>query len=651
MKYRSEVDGLRALAVVPVIFFHAGFEVFSGGFVGVDVFFVISGYLITTIIINEMDESRFSLINFYERRARRILPALCTMIFVCLPFAWFILMPQDLQDFAQSLLAVVTFSSNILFWQESGYFDTAAELKPLLHTWSLAVEEQFYIFFPPLLMLMWSLGRRAILGLLAVVFVLSLLLAQWGAYNSPTAAFYLLPTRGWELLIGSFAAFYLQRRQVPLAVPVQNILSFAGLVMIVLSIFIYNKATPFPSLYALLPTLGTVFIILFATKGTLANSLLSHKALVGIGLISYSAYLWHQPLIVFSKYTTFELSLLHKSALILVTFVLSFLTWKYIETPARKGRGISTNQVFIGSGAVFAVLIALGLHGHFQAGYPGRKVSLSGVSLLSYNDNNRALQEQSWALLREKSQSQGYAVEHNKFDKTAWFQDGDPRRNLLLVGNSHSKDVWNVLQNSQSAQSAFEVARYGTQISNLPKDPAFFSSPNFTDSDVVMLVSRYNGRDYAALEAVSQKILEQGKQLVIVRSTFEFPLLQGGLMTLADQVVAEEYSEGGRDGEEISQASNAAYYQYFTEGRAAYDASEGSAVIRDIAAKHSEIIVLDRTEYICAPEDKACYSLDAELQKYFYDYGHHTLTGAAFFGQRVDQVKWLDGLIAPAVLN
>jgi peptidoglycan/LPS O-acetylase OafA/YrhL len=160
MKYRAEIDGLRALAVLPVILFHAGFEWFSGGFVGVDVFFVISGYLITTIIISEMAEDKFSIVNFYERRARRILPALFFVMAVCLPFAWLWLAPNDLKDFGQSLVAVSTFSSNILFWLESGYFDTAAELKPLLHTWSLAVEEQYYILFPIFLMLTWRLGIK-----------------------------------------------------------------------------------------------------------------------------------------------------------------------------------------------------------------------------------------------------------------------------------------------------------------------------------------------------------------------------------------------------------------------------------------------------------------------------------------------------------
>mgnify|MGYP005708222981 FL=1 len=209
MKYRAEIDGLRALAVLPVILFHAGFEWVSGGFVGVDVFFVISGYLITTIIISEMAEGKFSIVNFYERRARRILPMLFFVMLACLPFAWLWLNPNDLQNFGDSLFAVSTFSSNILFLLRGGYFDTAAELKPLLHTWSLAVEEQYYILFPIFLILTWRLGIKWILILLSIVFFVSLGIAQWGVYNYPSATFFLLPTRGWELLVGVFAAFYL----------------------------------------------------------------------------------------------------------------------------------------------------------------------------------------------------------------------------------------------------------------------------------------------------------------------------------------------------------------------------------------------------------------------------------------------------------
>jgi peptidoglycan/LPS O-acetylase OafA/YrhL len=210
MKYRPEIDGLRAIAVIPVILFHAGFAPFGGGYVGVDVFFVISGYLITSIILAEREAGTFSLLKFYERRARRILPALFLVMAACVPFAWVWMTPSDMTDFSRSLAYMSVFASNILFYKQSGYFDAASELKPLLHTWSLAVEEQYYLLFPLLLIAGLRRGKRFAISLLAVAAIVSLAIAQWGATRAPAATFYLLHARLWELLVGGFVAFYLR---------------------------------------------------------------------------------------------------------------------------------------------------------------------------------------------------------------------------------------------------------------------------------------------------------------------------------------------------------------------------------------------------------------------------------------------------------
>ena len=371
MDYRREIDGLRALAVLPVILFHAGFETFSGGFVGVDVFFVISGYLITTILLAELEQGKFSIVNFYERRARRILPALFLVMLVCIPFAWFWLLPSDMKDFSQSLVAISVFASNILFWRESGYFDTAAELKPLLHTWSLAVEEQYYVLFPLFLMLFWKLGKRWILVTLGLVFVASLAVAQWAAYAKPDAAFYLLPTRGWELLIGVFAAFYLsQANRKEFGKGLSEVAGWLGVALILYAVFVFSKATPFPGLYALVPTIGTVLIILFATQQTTVGKFVGNKAFVGVGLISYSAYLWHQPLFAFAQAYTFQLPTSQLiTLLIFISFALAFLSFKYVETPFRVRGMVSRVRIF--SLSLFGILIftTVGLLGHFKDGF------------------------------------------------------------------------------------------------------------------------------------------------------------------------------------------------------------------------------------------------------------------------------------------
>lgn len=372
MQYRREIDGLRSVAVLPVLFFHAGFSAFSGGYVGVDIFFVISGYLITSIISSEINEKRFSVIDFYERRARRLLPALFLVIATCIPFAWFWLLPGDMKDFSQSIVAVLSFASNILFWQESGYFSPDAELKPLLHTWSLAVEEQFYLLFPLFLMLTWRLGRRGVLWATAALVLVSLSLAHWGVTHKPDAAFYLLPTRGWELAIGALVALHMQNGNVASKSPagIANALSLTGLLSILYAIFLFDESVPFPGLYALVPTAGTALIILFATPATWVGRGLGSRLPVAIGLISYSAYLWHQPLLAFARHRHLhEPDMALRGAVIIASLALAYLTWRYVEAPFRNRSVFTRKHVFAFSGSVAMLLASFGIAGHLSNGY------------------------------------------------------------------------------------------------------------------------------------------------------------------------------------------------------------------------------------------------------------------------------------------
>lgn len=362
MKYRREIDGLRALAVIPVMLYHAGFKTFSGGFVGVDVFFVISGYLITSIIVNDLQKGTFSLISFYERRARRILPALFLVIAVCVPFAWVFLSRQDLSAFSRSVAAVSVYLSNFFFWREGGYFNTASELKPLLHTWSLAVEEQYYLLFPLFLILAWRFCRRWIAVLLATIGLTSLVAAQWAAYHKPKADFFLLPTRAWELAIGAVIALYLAGdRKVAVSSKAGQALSFGGLLLILVSVFTLNSDTPFPSVYALLPTVGAALVILVGTANTWVGTFLGGRIPVGIGLISYSAYLWHQPMLAFARHMVSEPSALFRGILCVTAFVLAFLSWRLVEQPFRVRKRFSRAAIFRFSAIGSAVLLSIGL--------------------------------------------------------------------------------------------------------------------------------------------------------------------------------------------------------------------------------------------------------------------------------------------------
>ncbi|OWV84459.1 acyltransferase [Rhizobium sp. R693] len=302
MEHRREIDGLRAIAVVPVVLWHAGFAPFSGGFVGVDIFFVISGFLITGIIIHELDEGRFSLTRFYERRARRILPALFVVVVACVPFAWFWMLPDMLENFGQSVVATLLFANNLLLAKTSGYWDLEAEFKPLLHTWSLGVEEQYYVLFPLLLLILWRWGRKFAVVATAVILLASFAMCEIGGHLSPQVNFYLTTSRAWEILVGSICAFVGLR----LSRTSNEALSAAGLLLIAVSIFLYDKNVPFPSLFTVVPVVGTALVLLFARQGTIACSVLSLPPLVGIGLISYSVYLWHQPLFAFARTYSLE---------------------------------------------------------------------------------------------------------------------------------------------------------------------------------------------------------------------------------------------------------------------------------------------------------------------------------------------------------
>ncbi len=381
MEYRREIDGLRALAVLPVILFHAGFVPFSGGFVGVDVFFVISGYLITTIILEQLGQGSFSLAGFYERRARRILPALYFVMLCTLPFAWFTMVPVELIEYSKSLIAVPLFVSNVVFWLDAGYFQTASELKPLLHTWSLSVEEQYYVLFPLFMLLAWQWRRKWLGAMLLVVALTSVVAAQWAAHARPSFAFYMLPTRGFEILIGALIALFLYKkysvfekyRTHPIYRPTSESASLVGLALILYAIFAFNKSTPSPSFHTLIPTLGTGLVIVFANQNNMVGKLLGWKLLVGVGLISYSAYLWHQPLLVFARLLSIGVpSTATLLALCVLSLVAGLLSWHYVEKPFKHKNRVSRANVFKWSLIFAGVFILIGMIGVRNQGFPGR---------------------------------------------------------------------------------------------------------------------------------------------------------------------------------------------------------------------------------------------------------------------------------------
>jgi peptidoglycan/LPS O-acetylase OafA/YrhL len=433
LAYRPDIDGLRAIAVLGVILGHAGVPFLRAGYLGVDVFFVISGYLITTILRHDLESGRLRMARFYERRARRILPALVLVSAACVPFALLLLLPDFLQNFGQSLVATMLFSNNILLALTSGYWELESGYKPLLHTWSLGVEEQFYFAFPLLLAAVWRFGRRAQVGLIVVLGLVSFGFAEYGWRTHPAASFYLPTSRAWELMAGCAIAY------VPIrARRWDNLAAFLALLAVIAPMVVFDENIPSPSLYSAVAVLGAAGIVLFSRPGTLASAILSVRPVVFVGLISYSAYLWHQPLFAFARAASFAPPGAGRmAALSILTLVLAAASWRWVEVPFRNSAAVPLRRFVPIVAAPTAALVALGLVPHFAQGFPRwtfPNIAAAGDVHIAYNERIR-----------------GFAAK-------AFPANGRP--NVLLLGDSFGRDAGNVLIESGALAGMNLVYRY-----------------------------------------------------------------------------------------------------------------------------------------------------------------------------------------------
>lgn len=426
--YRRDIDGLRAVAVVPVVLFHAAVPGFGGGFTGVDTFFVISGFLITSLIAEDVHAGQFSILHFYERRVRRIFPALLAVLFASSVLAALLLLPDQFAAFGRSLVATTLFASNFFFWRETGYFARTAEEVPLLHTWSLAVEEQFYLFIPIAFMVLHRLLKGHHLIWLLPLALISFAISVAGVSARPTATFYLAPTRAWELLLGSILAvglFPAMQNRV-----VREALAVLGLGLICWGIFALSKDSVFPGINALFPCGGTALLI-YTGQGhkTLVSRVLETAPMVGIGLISYSLYLWHWPLLVFAQiWNIVTLSTVQTILLIALSFAAAAFSWKFIEAPFRRRGGVfSRFQLFGVAGVVSGVLLAFGLFGAVSDGWPAR-VPQQAIEIASYAES------------RNPRRQKCFAYEDNPVS-TPCVYGADVQPSVALWGDSHADAV------------------------------------------------------------------------------------------------------------------------------------------------------------------------------------------------------------------
>lgn len=486
--YRRDIDGLRAVAVMLVILTHSAlFECLGGGFIGVDVFFVISGYLIGAILMKEIDRKHFSIAEFYRRRILRILPGLFLVLAVSMAAACLFLFPVELIDYANSAIAAIVFGSNILFWSQTGYFDAPALSKPLLHTWSLGVEEQYYLLFPLLLIFLWRHARRRIGFWLSVIGLLSFLGSAIAAFVVPDAAFYLLPTRIWELLLGAILA----GRSANWSGPVRNLAACGGLMAIVAPAFLYSGATVFPGLAALPPCAGTAAIIL-SGPNTFTSRLLSLKPIVFIGLISYSLYLWHWPILVFQQAAMLLPANAHMKIvtveLLGIIFVLSVATWRFVELPFRgKAIRVFSNQAIFAMALTMSALF-IGANALITAshGLPER-FAPNAIKIASFLNYDPA------ASLRTGDCFVDQRIAGSKLPKHCIIKTVD-KTNFMLVGNSHAAHLYSGLAHIFPQASISQVTLSGCHpfLNPDPADGAYCIAV-MHELFTKLLVGRYNG--------------------------------------------------------------------------------------------------------------------------------------------------------------
>ena len=451
LSYRPEIDGLRALAVGAVILYHSqitilGHQPFKGGFIGVDIFFVISGYLITSIIYKEISSTgSFSFKYFYERRIRRILPALLFVMFVSFIFAWIFLLPSSFLDFSKSIIYSQLFSSNFYFHYSGQEYDNPSSLlKPFLHTWSLSVEEQYYIIFPIFFIIIFKFYRKYLIHFLISGFILSLLVAEWGSRNYPSATFYFIHTRFWELVAGSFLAYYeinlgyrSKSKKLNLILPV------IGLLLIAHSILFFNHNMLHPSFFTLSPVLGTCLILWFSNKEDFITKVLSLKLFVGIGLISYSLYLWHYPIFAFYRYiknTTGNYT--NVLIVFIILLALSIFSYFFIEKPFRKknSKKLSIKIILLSVIVIFFINFLT----IYKRGFTERFKNI----FLELDKNNIV---KPWNLLKDNKGEKCFS------NKNLCFFGFDRKKKIFLIGDSHIASINYDLKNKVLSETKYSL--------------------------------------------------------------------------------------------------------------------------------------------------------------------------------------------------
>ncbi|MBX2833978.1 MAG: acyltransferase [Micavibrio sp.] len=620
--YRPDIDGLRALAVLAVVFFHLDFSYFPGGFVGVDVFFVISGFLITRLILFQVQNDIFSFKDFYIRRVRRLMPALFFTLAFCMICGAFILSPQHFERMNGAMVYALFSVSNFFFLGEMGYFDVGAKFKPLLHTWSLAIEEQFYLLWPATLVFMLFLKQRLliyILSIAAIVFSLGLAVLLQDSESS----YYFTPLRVYEFFIGISVCFLPRFGGSNTA---KEALFLSGMVMILSAILIFDRFIPFPSFYAAIPCLGAAMVI-YADNPRYSGALLRNRAFVYIGLISYSLYLIHWPLYVFFYYFSFGSWSFLGIVVLALSLGMAALMHRYIEQPFRKrnGRWPDRNFRFV-MPFVFLALLAAALHAWKSGGWNWRFSNPLSAGVSQFIEDTMA---------RKDAYREEYNVYRNGMDT-------DTRPNILIVGDSHSQDLFIALHQNKELIGDVDILQ-------MPLDEKCFERPNYRPS----LSRRILG---LGEDKISDSCADVRKD--IENSPFA---AKADMVIIATAAILEDLDRFGNYADfmrsivpECAKLAMFGYNWIPFDPQTIYLIRSGDADtinrqlysldrVKDIrsnralaeAANNAGLSYFDYYPLLCSDTEKQCLMVGEDNTLLYHDDNHWSFEGAALFGRSI----------------
>ncbi|MBD8214828.1 acyltransferase family protein [Erwinia persicina] len=611
MKYRADVDGLRALAVLPVIAYHMGIGGIPGGFTGVDIFFVISGYLICGIIYNSAISDNFSWLDFYKRRCLRILPPLFVVLLATMIFGYYHLLPAQFTDLSNSALAALLSASNIFFWKTTGYFDGPADLKPLLHTWSLAVEEQFYILFPVVLLLVIRLFRRRTTQVMLLVIAGSLLLSIYGVTRKPTFTFYMLPTRAWELALGGIIAIAgLEAKTAHYSAALKHGMSLAGLGLILFGFLWLDTTLPFPAWNALYPCLGS-FLIILAGQQSVVSRLLALKPVVYIGMISYCLYLWHWPIIVYSRMFFNIEPGVRELVILALTFGLAVASRYLIEIPFRyRLAWVSPGRIVTASVMGLAVMASGAVYkGHISNS--SGQFSAEALALAQYSEYSK-MPEFDYQYRRGQCFVDGKNEEDKPFNREFCLKTSSTAKNYVMIGDSHAAHLWRAVSlaagegvNVIQATSAGCKPLYKQDLRNPCTRLVDYVYDEWIPGhhiDGIIISARWAPEDIAPLRATLDHLKSRSDNIIVMGPTVEYTEALPDLLA------------------------------YQTDGRKDLVASSIKKEVRGTDARMRAAMAQQGTPYISVYSivcpGNVCRGLASDGHPTSNDYGHFTLSGA-----------------------